>query len=137
MALNEVFKEGNHLSAPVPDGTLSGTPLRIGILNAVAETDEGGATTNQNVINGVAQKTGGVGNADNFASISHVGVWRVPVNGALAGYGTPVYITGAGALTVTASGNFPFGAALSVKGAGTGPAVVKVAPFGFIAAASA
>ena len=59
MALNEVFKEANHLSLPVPDGTQSGTPLRIGILNAVAETDEGGRTQ---VVNGITQNTGGIGN---------------------------------------------------------------------------
>lgn len=126
MALNEIFKEGNHLSAPVPDGTLSGTPLRIGILNAVAETDEGGATTNQNVVNGVAQKTGGIGNADNFASVSHEGVWRVQVAGALAGYGTPVYITPGGTLTATAASNFLWGAAIRAKGSGTGDAIVKI-----------
>lgn len=136
MALNEVFKEGNHLSAPVPDGTLSGTPLRIGILNAVAETDEGGATTNQNVINGVPQPTGGIGNADNFASISHVGVWRVPVNGALAGYGTPVYITPAGALTATATNNFLWGAAIRAKGTGLGDAIVKILQPGQVTASA-
>lgn len=136
MALNEIFKEGNHLSAPVPDGTLSGTPLRIGILNAVAETDEGGATTNQNVVNGVPQKTGGIGNADNSTSVSHVGVWRVPVTGALAGYGTPVYITPAGALTATATGNFLWGAALRAKGTGLGDAIVKILQPGQVTASA-
>jgi hypothetical protein len=136
VALNEIFKEGNHLSAPVPDNTLSGTPLRIGILNAVAETDEGGATTNQNVINGVNQPTGGIGNADNFASVSHVGVWRLPVTGTIAGYGTPIYITGAGALTTTATGNFLFGAALRAKGSGLGDAIVKILQPGQVTASA-
>lgn len=122
MALNEVFKEGNHLSLPVPDGTLAGKALRIGILNAVAETDEGGTTA---VVNGITQTTGGVGNKDNFASVSLTGTWELDVTGALT-VGQAVYITGAGALTATATGNFLFGAALRAKGTGLGPVVVKV-----------
>jgi hypothetical protein len=122
VALNEIFKEANHLSLPVPDGTLAGKPLRIGILNAVAETDEGGTTV---VVNGITQKTGGIGNADNFASVSHVGAWLVPVTGALT-VGQAVYITGAGALTATSTGNFLWGAALRSKGTGLGDVVVKI-----------
>jgi hypothetical protein len=122
VALNEIYKEGNHLSYGVPDGTLSGKALRIGILNAVAETDEGGTTV---VVNGITQTTGGVGNADNFASVSHVGVWELDVTGALT-VGQAVYITGAGALTATSTGNFLFGAAIKAKGSGLGPAFVKI-----------
>jgi hypothetical protein len=136
VALNEIFKEGNHLSAPVPNGVLSGTPLRIGILNAVAETDEGGAVDSRNRINGVDQPTGGIGNADNFASVSHVGVWRLQVAGALAGYGTPVYITPGGTLTATATGNFLFGAAIRAKGTGTGDAIVKILQPGQVTASA-
>lgn len=123
MALNEIFKEGNHLSLPVPDGTLSGKPLRIGILNAVAETDEGGQTV---VVNGITQITGGVGNADNFASVSFVGAWELDVAGAVASVGLPIYIKSDNTLTATASGNYLFGAALRTKGTGTGPLLVKV-----------
>ena len=122
MALNEVFKEGIALSLPVPDGTLSGKALRIGILNAVAQTDEGGQTA---VVNGITQITGGVGNKDNFASVSLVGAWELDVTGALT-VGQAVYITGAGALTATATGNFLFGAALRAKGTGLGAAIVKI-----------
>ena len=126
MSTTEIFKEGNHLVAPVADTVRSGDPLRIGILNAVAETDPGGTTDPKNVVNGVAQPTGGVGNKAGFASVSHVGVWRVPVTGALAGYGTPVYITAADALTATKAGNFLWGAAIRAKGTGTGDAIVKI-----------
>jgi len=122
VALNEVFKEGIALSLPVPDGTLSGKALRIGILNAVAQTDEGGQTA---VVNGITQITGGVGNKDNFASVSLVGAWELDVTGALT-VGQAVYITGAGALTATATGNFLFGAALRAKGTGLGAAIVKI-----------
>lgn len=133
MALNEVFKEGNHLSLPVPDGTVSGKPLRIGILNAVAETDEGGATV---VVNGITQISGGIGNADNFASLSLVGAWELDVVGAVASVGKEIYITSANVLTATATGNFLFGASLRTKGTGTGPLLVKVLQPGQIAASA-
>jgi hypothetical protein len=132
VALNEVFKEANHLALPVPDGTLSGTPLRIGILNAVAETDEGGQTA---VVNGITQNTGGIGNKDNFASLSFVGAWRLTVTGTLT-VGQAVYITGAGALTATSTGNFLFGAALRAKGSGAGDAIVKILQPGQTAASA-
>lgn len=133
MALNEVFKEANHLSLPVPDGTLSGKPLRIGILNAVAETDEGGQTV---VVNGITQNTGGVGNADNFASLSLVGAWNLPVVGAVAAVGQAIYIKTDNTLTATALGNFLFGAALRTKGTGTADLLVKVLQPGQIAASA-
>jgi len=123
VALNEVFKEGIALSLPVPDGTLSGKPLRIGVLNAVAQTDEGGTTA---VVNGITQITGGVGNADNFASVSLVGSWELDVAGAVATVGQAIYIKSDNTLTATATGNFLFGAALRTKGTGTGPLVVKL-----------
>lgn len=133
MALNEVFKEGNHLSFPVPDGTTSGTPLRIGILNAVAETDEGGTEV---VVNGITQKSGGIGNADNFASVSLVGAWELQVAGTVANVGQAIYIKPDNTLTATATGNFLFGAALRTKGSGTGPLVVKVLQPGQITASA-
>lgn len=133
MALNEVFKEGNHISLPVPDGTLSGKPLRIGILNAVAETDEGGQSV---VVNGITQQTGGVGNADNFASLSLVGAWNLPVTGAVASVGQAIYIKSDNTLTATATGNFLFGAALRTKGTGTADLLVKVLQPGQIAASA-
>lgn len=136
MALNEIFKEGNHLAAPVDASVRSGQPLRIGILNAVAETDPGGTTDSNNVINGVAQPTGGVGLAEGHASVSHVGVWRLQVAGALAGYGTPVYIKTDGTLTATATGNFLFGAAIRAKGTGTGDAIVKILQPGQVTASA-
>lgn len=132
MALNEVFKEADNLSLPVPDGTTSGTPLRIGILNAVAQTDEGGRTV---VVNGITQETGGVGNKDNFASLKFSGGWRLTVTGALT-VGQAVYITGAGALTATATGNFLFGAALRAKGTGSGETIVKILQPGQTAASA-
>ena len=136
MAHNEVFKQGNHLSAPVAATVRAGDPLRIGIANAVAETDPGGTTDPNNVFNGVAQNTGGVGNKPGWTSVSHEGVWRLEVVGALAGYGTAVYIKADNTLTATATGNFLFGYAVRAKGTGTGDALVKILQPGQVTASA-
>lgn len=109
MALNEIFKESQNISLPVPAGTASGDPVRVGILN------------------GVAQVTVGEGqNATGFASVKLNGAHKVPVVGAVAAIGDPIYITSDGALTSTALGNDLWGAALGTQVA-TGEIVVKVA----------
>lgn len=41
MATNEIFKEANYLSLPVPEGTVSGDPVLVGELVGVAQTTEG------------------------------------------------------------------------------------------------
>lgn len=91
MALNEVFKVDQSISLPVPDGTKSGDPIRVGVLNGVAVVDEG---------------TGG--NAAGYTSVDLFGGHLFVLAG--AGVGDPVYITAAGALTATASGNKLWGA---------------------------
>lgn len=91
MALNEVFKLGQYISLPVPDGTESGDAVRVGVLNGTAIVDEG---------------TGG--NADGFASVDLSGAHKHVIAG--ADVGDAVYITSAGVLTTTASGNKLFGA---------------------------
>ena len=83
MAKNEVFKDAEGLSLPVATGVKSGTALRIGILNAVAQTDEGSVTNANYVFAGIAQPTGGIGNAAGFATVKTTGAWSVPVTGAL------------------------------------------------------
>lgn len=109
MATNEVFEDGDHLSLPVTDGTKSGSPVVVGSLVGVAQTDEGEG-----------------GNADNFASVMMKGVHRLSVTGVTT-VGAPVYITAAYALNVTASGNTLFGYALEAKGAPAGVIRVKLA----------
>lgn len=136
MALNEVFKDADGLSLPVPEGTRSGTPLRIGILNAVAITDEATVVNDQHVSYGFAQRTGGIGNKKGFTSTKLSGAWRVPVTGATT-VGGPVYITSAGKLTTTAGSNALWGAALRVKGGGEGETIVKILQPGTPAAAGA
>ena len=68
MATNEIFKIGAYLDYAVGDDVATGTPIRIGILNAVATTSSGD------------REDGGVGNLPGRASVAHVGVWSVPVD---------------------------------------------------------
>lgn len=109
MALNEIFKESQNVSLPVPTGTASGDPVRVGILNGVAQTSEGDGQ-----------------NAPGYASVKLNGAHKVPVEGAVADVGDPIYITSAGELTATATGNDLWGAALQTQAA-DGEIVVKVA----------
>lgn len=92
MAVNEVFKLGEYISIPVPTGLKSGDAVRVGSLNAVLTTDEGG----------------GVGNRPGYASVDLSGAHKFILPGAEVG--DPVYITSANALTLTAAGNDLFGA---------------------------
>ncbi len=41
MATNEIFKDANYLSLPVPEGTVSGDPVLVGELVGVAQPTEG------------------------------------------------------------------------------------------------
>ena len=57
MATNTIFEDGDYLSLPVPSGTLTGQPVRVGSIaagvNGVAQTDrgEGGnSSTNASVM---------------------------------------------------------------------------------------
>lgn len=68
MATNEIFKLGQYLDYEVGSNVQSGTPVRIGILNAVATTSSGD------------RDDWGVGNAEGRASVAHVGVFSVPVD---------------------------------------------------------
>lgn len=121
MAMNEIFKEANHLSLPVPTDIPAGNPVRIGVLNGFTETPEGQ----------------GVGNVDGYASINMKGAFKVEVAGALE-KGQEVFITPTNTLTATAgTGNFSFGVSLTERTATSGLAVVAVAKFGVNSAATA
>lgn len=130
MARNEVYKNADYLSLPVPTGTLSGAPVRIGGLNGVAQTNEAsvdlaGLTPTSPYNEAPSSNEAG------YASIALVGAFRIPVATTTAlAVGAPVYITPANALTTTdASGaNALFGHALSVKGTTAGqPVIVRIA----------
>lgn len=111
MARNEVSRDADHLSLPVPANTPSGTPVIVGSLPGITQTAEGKG-----------------GNAAGHATVWRKGAHEVPVAGAIAAVGTPVYIPPAGGgLTATATGNTIWGYALATKGAGTGPLAVAIA----------
>lgn len=127
MARNEVFKESNYLSLPVPTGMLSGAPVRIGGLNAVLHTNEGSVDAGSNPYDKAASS-----NEPGYASVALKGAFRIPVatTGTLA-VGAPVYIiTASNSLTTTdnTGANPLFGHALSAKGATAGqPVIVRIA----------
>lgn len=107
MAKNQRMPHSLHIALTAPaGGVVSGKPYKIG--NFV----------------GVAQTTKPAG--EKFA-LWLDGSYELEVAGALT-EGQPVYITAAGALTATATGNSAFGVAVLAKGSGTGP--VEVAPHG-------
>ena len=110
MARNEVFRDADHLSLPVPADTPAGTPVLVGIMPGITETAEGQG-----------------GNAAGFATVWRKGAHRVPVTTAVAAIGDRIFITPGGALTATASGNTLWGHALATKGAGTAPIPVAIA----------
>lgn len=139
MAKNFVFKEADYLSLPVPAGTKAGSPVRVGLLNAVAVTDEASVTQTITLGAGVTQTqgSGGIGNKAGFASCALKGSAILDVTGVTA-YGTPVYIkVSDNSLQITAAvGTKLFGAALGAKGAAKGPVNVKILNGGVVADAA-
>lgn len=124
---NQVWAEQQPArSLPVPAGTTSGDPVKVGDLVGVASTDRADSTT-------TPLPTGGVGHADGYAAVCVDGGYLLEVDGAIPGPGTPIYITDAGALTVTATDATLFGHSVPgrdntylSKTAGAGNAVVQV-----------
>lgn len=111
MAKNEHLRHANHISLPVPAGTVSGDPVRVGILNGVAQTDRA-STSNW-----------GGGNAAGEASVWLDGSHHLEVAGAVENIGDPIYIAD-GALS-SAEGGDLFGAALATQ-ADDGTIPVKI-----------
>jgi predicted RecA/RadA family phage recombinase len=131
MARNEVFRDADYLSLPVPTGTLSGAPVRIGGLNGVAQTNEGSVDKARRVSYnpGYVGPDSASGNEDGYASVALKGAWRFPFAagvGAVA-IGDPIYITSANVLNATASGNNLYGYAISAKASGAGTVIVRIA----------
>lgn len=126
---NSVFKEADYISLPVPTGTKSGAPLRIGVLNAVTVTAEGSVTETITLGAGasITQPSGSAsGNEPGFASVALKGSANLTVTGATT-VGGPVYIKADNTLTTTiAAGSKLFGVALRVKTAPAGPVLVKI-----------
>jgi predicted RecA/RadA family phage recombinase len=123
MAKNEVYKRAEYISLPVPVGTLSGAPVRVGGLNAVAQVDEPTANINAQLTPAWGEAPSG--NRPGWASCALVGAFNLPVSTTTAmAVGDPVYITAGNVLTPVASGNNLYGHALSVKGTTAGQLVI-------------
>lgn len=111
MARNEVLRDADHLSLPVPDGTKAGTPVLVGALVGVTQTAEGDG-----------------GNPDGHATVWTKGAHRLPVgSGGTLAVGAPVYITSGGNLSPTETDNTLFGYALEAKPSGATTIVVRIA----------
>ena len=116
MAKNEVYKDADYLTLPVANGLLSGSPVRVGGLNGVLQTNEGDLVTNE----------------EGFASVALKGAFRIPVaTTTTLAIGAPVYIiTASNTLTTTdnSAANPLFGHALSAKGSTANqPVIVRIA----------
>lgn len=121
MATNNVFAADPRVTFPydVPAGTVAGDFVMVGAnedIPGVAVTSRGDATSTE-VLTGlgvsITYPSGGVGVADDQATVATTGTWELPVTGAGAstGNGVPVYINDAHTtLSLTASGeNTVFG----------------------------
>lgn len=144
MAKNFVWKDADYLSLPVDTGTLSGTPVQIGGLNGVTQTDEGSVeiaranalAPNYSTANGASSNKAG------YASVALKGAARIPVEGAVTDVGQPIYFNDdydeddpASAMLTTSAddGATPtpaeytlFGHALGLKAAGVGDVIVRI-----------
>lgn len=119
------------ISLPVPAGTKSGDPVKVGSLMGVAATDRADSTVTPPTIDSIAANSSG--NADGYASVLVDGGYLLTVTGAVSSAGTAIYIDSDGALTTTATSNTLFGYtvpgpdnAYLTKTADAGPAVVQV-----------
>lgn len=105
---NQRYTNALHIEVAFPYARLTGEPVRVGGICGVA----------------VKETANGARGA-----IWLDGSYDVTVTGAIAAEGDPVYITAAGALTATATGNYVWGRALGTKGTGSG--TLEVAPVGY------
>lgn len=115
MAKNMVYRYTGEKTRErvVPAGTLSGAPLLLGTRPAVALTSRGDAVDSQTIGDvTVTRPAGGIGNLPNSATVAFDGTFEFTgITGVTTSTGQDVaiYITGAGALTATATGNTLFG----------------------------
>ena len=89
---NERLGKGDYVSLPVPAGTPSGAPVKVGSLIGVTATKEGEG-----------------GNIPGRASVWRKGEYDLAVPEAVGSEGLPIFITAANALTTVAAGNTLFG----------------------------
>ena len=130
MARNFVWKDADYLSLPVATGTLSGSPVRVGDLNGVTQTDEGSVEIARNEAFAPNYSTGNGASSNNpgWASVALKGAARLTVDGAVAAVGTAVYWNEDGdGLTSDDESGIVFGHALGTKAAGEGQIIVRIA----------
>jgi len=105
---NQRYTNAKHIELTFPYARLSGEPVRVGSICGVAVKDTGNGER---------------------GTVWLDGSYDLTVTGAVASEGLPVYITPAGALNTTATGNYLFGISLGTKAAAAGP--LEVAPIGY------
>lgn len=129
MATNIIFNEADQLSLPVPAGTVSGGPVRVGGLNGVALTDRANVGVDPVNQDGTANSSynWGGGNVTGNATVKLNGAAEFTVSFAVAAVGDPIYIDDSNVLSGTATDNNLFGHALSTKAAAEGPVTVRIA----------
>ena len=86
---------------PVPAGTVSGAPVKVGGFVGIAAADRAD----------VATKKGAGGRPHGYAPVEKTGLWELKVPEQVTAAGPAIYIAGAGpfTLTTTAAGNTLFG----------------------------
>lgn len=115
MAKNMVYRYTGEKTREraVPSDTLAGAPLLINARPCVALTSRGDATGSRTFGDfSITRPAGGVGNLDDSATVAYDGTWEFTnIAGVTTSTGqdVAVYITSAGALTTTATGNTLFG----------------------------
>lgn len=97
MAINEIYKDGNELVLPVASTVKSGNLVQVGQLIGVAQND---AVTGQD--------------GNTYATLKMNGVFKFTTAVAVT-VGAAVYVTSAGVINVTASGNKFIGHAVTAK----------------------
>lgn len=127
MATNMIYR---YSSSKTRDRALSGmtipttayttiqpnVPVMFGTRSAVSLTADGAATVTRTTdlplpLTSITYENGGVGNADAHATFAFDGTWEFAVTGGLTTTksDTAVYITNAGALTLTSTNNTLYG----------------------------
>ena len=109
MALNQKYTHNDHIALTADKTYKSGDPVAIGAYRGVAQT--------------AAEKGERV-------TVWLNGSYMLPTTGA-AKEGDPIYLTSAGKLTATATGNTFFGVSNGTKGSGDGD--LEIAPAGIVA----
>lgn len=111
MAINEIYKDGNELVLPVASTVNSGDLVQVGQIIGVAQND---AVTGED--------------GSTYATVKMNGVFKLTTAVAVT-MGAAVYVTSAGVINVTASGNKFIGHAVTAKTTTTaGDIYVRLVP---------